>query len=199
MMLLLQVQTAAERLAAAQAESSKAISASLEGVAAGRPRGALAAAFHETIVEVTRELVAAAAAETDLRTVCLSGGVFQNVLLRELLVPRLEAQLAQCAAGQFQFPDAEIAAAIRGERQPHVGAAQDAGHVGDVGRVVPVALEADLVFVGGGAEGGKILLQVRAAVAVAQAGLRLIPKKMPSASSRYSAVPRIVGRRYRGS
>jgi hydrogenase maturation protein HypF len=61
----------------------------LEGVAAGRPPGALAAAFHETIVEVTRELVAAAAAETGLRTVCLSGGVFQNRRLASTLLRRL--------------------------------------------------------------------------------------------------------------
>jgi hydrogenase maturation protein HypF len=61
----------------------------LEGVAAGRPPGVLAAAFHETIVEVTRELVAAAAAETGLRTVCLSGGVFQNRRLASTLLRRL--------------------------------------------------------------------------------------------------------------
>ena len=37
------------------------LGALLEGAAAGRPPGVLAAAFHETIAEVTRELVAAAA------------------------------------------------------------------------------------------------------------------------------------------
>ena len=61
----------------------------LEGVAAGRAVGPLAAAFHETIAEVTRELVAAAAAETGLRTVCLSGGVFQNRRLASTLLRRL--------------------------------------------------------------------------------------------------------------
>ncbi len=61
----------------------------LEGVAAGRPVGPLAAAFHETIAEVTRELVGAAAAETGLRTVCLSGGVFQNRRLASTLLRRL--------------------------------------------------------------------------------------------------------------
>jgi hydrogenase maturation protein HypF len=61
----------------------------LEGVAAGRAVGPLAAAFHETIAEVTRELVAGAAAETGLRTVCLSGGVFQNRRLASTLVRRL--------------------------------------------------------------------------------------------------------------
>jgi hydrogenase maturation protein HypF len=61
----------------------------LDGVAAGRPPGVLAAAFHETVAEVTRELVAAAAAETGLRTVCLSGGVFQNRRLASTLLRRL--------------------------------------------------------------------------------------------------------------
>ena len=61
----------------------------LEGVAAGRAVGSLAAAFHETIAEVTRELVAAAAAETGLRIVCLSGGVFQNRRLASTLLRRL--------------------------------------------------------------------------------------------------------------
>jgi len=61
----------------------------LEGVAVGRAVGPLAAAFHETIAEVTRELVAAAAAETGLRTVCLSGGVFQNRRLASTLLRRL--------------------------------------------------------------------------------------------------------------
>jgi hydrogenase maturation protein HypF len=61
----------------------------LEGVAAGRTVGSLAAAFHETIAEVTRELVAAAAAETGLRIVCLSGGVFQNRRLASTLLRRL--------------------------------------------------------------------------------------------------------------
>jgi hydrogenase maturation protein HypF len=61
----------------------------LEGVAACGAVGPLAAAFHETIAEVTRELVAAAAAETGLRTVCLSGGVFQNRRLALTLLRRL--------------------------------------------------------------------------------------------------------------
>jgi hydrogenase maturation protein HypF len=65
------------------------LGALLEGVAAGRHPGVLAAAFHETIAEVTRELVAAVAAETDLRTVCLSGGVFQNRRLASTLLRRL--------------------------------------------------------------------------------------------------------------
>ncbi len=70
-------------------DPSPTLRALLEGVAAGRPAGTLAAAFHETIAEVTRELVAAAAAETGLRVVCLSGGVFQNRRLASTLLRRL--------------------------------------------------------------------------------------------------------------
>ena len=65
------------------------LAALLAGRAAGRRAGPLAAAFHETIAEVTRELVAAAARETGLATVCLSGGVFQNRRLASTLLRRL--------------------------------------------------------------------------------------------------------------
>jgi hydrogenase maturation protein HypF len=65
------------------------LAALLAGRAAGRRAGPLAAAFHETIAEVTRELVADAATATGLRTVCLSGGVFQNRRLASTLLRRL--------------------------------------------------------------------------------------------------------------
>jgi hydrogenase maturation protein HypF len=61
----------------------------VEGTAAGRSPVLLAAAFHETIAEVTRELVADARAASGLRVVCLSGGVFQNRRLASTLVRRL--------------------------------------------------------------------------------------------------------------
>ena len=51
--------------------------------------GALAAAFHETIAEMTRELCADATTSTGIRTVCLSGGVFQNRRLAATLLRRL--------------------------------------------------------------------------------------------------------------
>ncbi len=67
------------------------LAALLEGRAAGRPVGALAAAFHETIAEMTRELCADAAASAGIRTICLSGGVFQNRRLAAALLRRLAA------------------------------------------------------------------------------------------------------------
>ena len=65
------------------------LAALMAGQAAGRPVGMLAAAFHETIAELTRELCADVAADTGIRTVCLSGGVFQNRRLATSLLRRL--------------------------------------------------------------------------------------------------------------
>jgi hydrogenase maturation protein HypF len=65
------------------------LAALLAGRAGGRPVGMLAAAFHETIAEVTRELCADASAATGIRTICLSGGVFQNRRLAGALLHRL--------------------------------------------------------------------------------------------------------------
>jgi len=63
----------------------------LEAHAAKDAPATLAARFHETVAAVTIELVAEVAAETGLRTVALSGGVFQNQLLVESLAARLAA------------------------------------------------------------------------------------------------------------
>ncbi len=105
------------------------LEAVLEGVAAGRPAQALAAAFHETIVEVTREIVAGVRAATaddgDPRTraagavVCLSGGVMQNRRLATSLVDRLGADgvevhvnhLVPCNDGGISYGQAAVAAA----------------------------------------------------------------------------------------
>ncbi len=65
------------------------LAALLAGRADGRSVGTLAAAFHETIAELTRELCADAAAATGIHTICLSGGVFQNRRLAGALVRRL--------------------------------------------------------------------------------------------------------------
>jgi hydrogenase maturation protein HypF len=61
----------------------------LEGVGAGTDAGLLAARFQATVVAVTRELCADAAAATGIRTACLSGGVFQNQWLVTELLERL--------------------------------------------------------------------------------------------------------------
>jgi hydrogenase maturation protein HypF len=63
------------------------LGAVLTGVADGQPSAALAARFQRAIAEVTGELVSAAAREAGgLRDVCLSGGVFQNGALADMVV-----------------------------------------------------------------------------------------------------------------
>jgi hydrogenase maturation protein HypF len=61
----------------------------LEGLAEGTTTETLASRFQETIAAVTRELVDGVRAETGLRAVALSGGVFQNQWLATTLVQRL--------------------------------------------------------------------------------------------------------------
>jgi hydrogenase maturation protein HypF len=64
------------------------LQAVLDGVASGAAPGVLAARFQRAIAEVTRELVAAAVRESggSVRDVCLSGGVWQNGALTDLVV-----------------------------------------------------------------------------------------------------------------
>jgi hydrogenase maturation protein HypF len=65
------------------------LAALIAGRAGGAPAAGLAAAFQETLMTVTAELLDAARAETGVRTVCLSGGVFQNRRLASVLLRRL--------------------------------------------------------------------------------------------------------------
>ncbi|GGS26489.1 carbamoyltransferase HypF [Streptomyces aureoverticillatus] len=68
------------------------ITALLEGLASGAAVSRLAAAFHTTLAEVTAALVERAVAAGAPRTVCLSGGCFQN---RRLLTGISQALRAQ--------------------------------------------------------------------------------------------------------
>lgn len=67
------------------------VAAAAAGAAAGRPVATLAAAFHAAIVAATAALCAEAREASGLRTVCLSGGVFQNRLLTSGLRQALSA------------------------------------------------------------------------------------------------------------
>jgi hydrogenase maturation protein HypF len=83
------------------------------------PVTTLAARFQATITEVTRELLSDAHARTHVRTVCLSGGVFQNrrlasVLLRELASDGFEPYINRQTPvndGGVSYGQAAIAAA----------------------------------------------------------------------------------------
>lgn len=62
------------------------------GLREGIPAALLAAAFHRSLAEGTAALAERLARRHGLRTVALSGGVFQNVVLSELLVQHLETR-----------------------------------------------------------------------------------------------------------
>ncbi len=65
------------------------LAALLAAQSRGAPASVLAARFEETVAEVTRELCDVARRETGVRSVCLSGGVFQNHWLASALLARL--------------------------------------------------------------------------------------------------------------
>jgi hydrogenase maturation protein HypF len=65
------------------------LAALLEGVSRGRSAGRLAAGFQATISDVTTAMLHDARERTEVRTVCLSGGVFQNRRLASDLLGRL--------------------------------------------------------------------------------------------------------------
>ncbi|MEY9931807.1 hydrogenase maturation protein HypF [Catenulispora sp. GP43] len=84
----------------------------------------LAAAFHEALALATADLVHKCAADTGVRTVCLSGGVWQNNRLTEAVAAGLEGegyrvlinQRVPCNDGGISFGQAAIAAARLAER-----------------------------------------------------------------------------------
>ncbi len=56
------------------------------------PKRLIAARFHLTVVEMIIQLCELIRMETDIHTVALSGGVFQNTLLVQTVVPRLNSR-----------------------------------------------------------------------------------------------------------
>ncbi|MHB8079686.1 MAG: carbamoyltransferase HypF [Candidatus Krumholzibacteriia bacterium] len=60
-------------------------------VAAGRPAAVTAARFHLAVADLVRDVCLRLRRETGLQRVALGGGVWQNLLLLELAVTRLEA------------------------------------------------------------------------------------------------------------
>jgi hydrogenase maturation protein HypF len=67
------------------------IQAIVRDVLAGRPVGWIAAAFHNTIAAIVREVCGRLRASEAIHRVCLSGGTFQNVYLLERAVSLLRA------------------------------------------------------------------------------------------------------------
>ncbi|MCR5777916.1 MAG: carbamoyltransferase HypF [Lachnospiraceae bacterium] len=64
----------------------------VEGVLAHRPSDELAFEFHAALAAEIAEALKYASDKTGIRTIALSGGVFQNTLLLELLHTRLESE-----------------------------------------------------------------------------------------------------------
>lgn len=100
----------------------------LDDLAAGRSPHLIAARFHHSLAAGTADMVVALARHHRLGTVALSGGVFQNMTLLELLVARLESaglrtlvhRAAPTNDGGLCLGQAEIAAALirQGRTQP---------------------------------------------------------------------------------
>jgi hydrogenase maturation protein HypF len=61
----------------------------LAGRRAGEPRGLLAGRFHRTVAKITAEICTRLRDEFALNRVALSGGVWQNLLLRKLALAEL--------------------------------------------------------------------------------------------------------------
>ncbi len=65
----------------------------LRDIGAGRDRGEIAGRFHDTIIKIGAETAGRLSEETGRKTVVLSGGVFQNEIVRDALVRALKAQV----------------------------------------------------------------------------------------------------------
>ena len=66
------------------------IRALVDDLLAGVPAGKISARFHTTLVAVVGEVCCRVRTETGINTIALSGGVFQNCLLAEAVIIRLE-------------------------------------------------------------------------------------------------------------
>lgn len=95
----------------------------LEDVRRGKGGAAIGLRFHHTVAAIICEVCDRVAGTTGLRTVALSGGVFQNRLLFRLVVPMLESRgfevlthrLVPCNDGGVSYGQAAVAAArLRG-------------------------------------------------------------------------------------
>jgi len=69
---------------------SKLIAAIIEDVRADVPRSRISLKFHRTLTQIVREMCLLISKDTGIKVVALSGGVFQNRLLLQLVVESLE-------------------------------------------------------------------------------------------------------------
>jgi hydrogenase maturation protein HypF len=106
--------------AAGQLDARPTIAAVAAEIAAGAPRAAVSARFHNTLARATAEACAQIAADEGLSLVVLAGGVFQNRLLLEGTAARLHAAGLRVLVperlppndGAISYGQAAIAAAL---------------------------------------------------------------------------------------
>jgi len=117
-------QTSRYPIAATTDGTTGLIRAIVDDLVAGVPRDLIAARFHNTVARLIVATCVALRNETNLRTVALSGGVFQNLLLLTSVVDQLETRdftvlthsRVPCNDGGISLGQAAIAAA-RDRRQ----------------------------------------------------------------------------------
>ena len=91
----------------------------LAGLEQGQDRAALAADFHATVAAAAEAVVRRLARQCGVRTVALSGGVFQNMTLLRQLVARLQGDFTVLVNRQVPANDGGISlgqAAVARER-----------------------------------------------------------------------------------
>ncbi|HEY6494599.1 MAG TPA: carbamoyltransferase HypF [Trebonia sp.] len=101
------------------AATTDLIRAIVDDLGAGTPRDIIAARFHNSVADMIVATCADLRDQTGLRTVALSGGVFQNLLLLSAVVDQLEARAftvlthrqVPCNDGGISLGQAAIAAA----------------------------------------------------------------------------------------
>ena len=73
-------------------EVGPVISAIIGDIRANVPPAKIASRFHNTVIDIGAKVAADLARESQLRNVVLSGGVFQNKIIREGLVRALKTR-----------------------------------------------------------------------------------------------------------
>jgi hydrogenase maturation protein HypF len=73
-----------------QIATSSILRSVVDGLRSGETLATVSRRFHQTLVELFTEITKRASLETGIKTVVISGGVFQNQLLFCSLVPALE-------------------------------------------------------------------------------------------------------------
>lgn len=106
--------------------TSSLITAIFEDIAAGVDRARVARRFHQSVAELVLDVCLRLRDSAGVNTVALSGGVFQNRLLVELIVPRLSGEgFTELRHGQVPPNDGGISLGQVAIGRAHLGAIND--------------------------------------------------------------------------